>query len=119
MFFEVYPKPLMTAGSGTFINDMISLAGGSNVGASAGSGYPNFSNEVLIKDNPSVFIAVKGTQMDPGQIAKQPGFSQLKAVQGGKVYVIEDNIVVRPGPRLAQGLEQLARMIHPEAYTTP
>ncbi len=115
-FLEIYSKPLMTAGSGTFINDMIGIAGGTNIGASAGSGYPNFSTEVLVKDDPAVYIADSGSMSKPGDINQRPGFSVLSAVKNGHVYVIEDDLIARPGPRLAQGLADLAKMIHPEAY---
>ena len=116
VFFEVYPKPLMTTGKGTFIDDLITLAGGTNIAASAGSGYLNFSNEVLFKDDPDVYIAPIGSQADPGQIAKRPGYDQLKAVVDKRVFTIADDVVVRPGPRLVQGLQQLARMFHPDAF---
>ncbi len=116
-FLEIYGKPLMTAGSGTFINDMIGIAGGVNIGASAGSGYPNFSSEVLVKDDPAVYIADSGSMSKPGDIKQRPGYSALSAVKDGRVYVIEDDLIAKPGPRLAQGLEDLARMIHPEAYS--
>jgi iron complex transport system substrate-binding protein len=116
VFFEVYPKPLMTTGTGTFIDDLITLAGGINIAASAGSGYLNFSSEVLFKDNPDVYIAPIGSQADPGQIAQRPGYNQLKAVRDKRVFTIADDLVVRPGPRLVQGLRALARMFHPGAF---
>jgi iron complex transport system substrate-binding protein len=117
-FIEIYGKPLMTAGTGTFISDMVSIAGGTNLGDSAGKGFPNFSSEVLLKDDPAVYIADSGSMSKPGDLSSRPGFSSLTAVKDGHVYVIDDNIIARPGPRLAQGLQQLARMIHPEAYAT-
>jgi len=117
-FLEIYSKPLMTAGADTFIDDMIAIAGGENIGAQAGSGFPSFSTEVLVKDDPQVYIADSGSMSDPGEIDKRAGFGELTAVKDGKVYVIEDSIIARPGPRLAEGLRQLATMIHPEASTT-
>ncbi len=115
-FLEIYSKPLMTAGSGTFIDDMITLAGGTNIGAQAGSGFPNFSTEVLLKDDPAVYVADSGSMSKPGDITQRAGFGDLAAVKQGHVYVIEDSLIARPGPRLAQGLQELAKMIHPEAY---
>ena len=117
-FLEIYSKPLMTAGAGTFIDDMITIAGGENIGAQAGSGFPSFSTEVLVKDDPQVYIADSGSMSEPGEINKRAGFGDLTAVKDGKVYVIEDSIIARPGPRLAEGLRQLVTMIHPEASTT-
>jgi iron complex transport system substrate-binding protein len=114
-FLEIYSKPLMTAGADTFIDDMITIAGGENIGATAGSGFPNFSTEVLVKTDPAVYIADSGSMSEPGQIEERAGFGELTAVKDGKVYVIEDSLIARPGPRLAEGLRQLAGMIHPEA----
>ncbi len=116
-FLEIYSEPLMTAGADTFIDDMITLAGGENIGASAGSGFPNFSAEVLVQEDPQVYIADSGSMSDPGDIEKRAGFAALTAVKDGTVYVIDDNLIARPGPRLAEGLRQLAGMIHPEAST--
>ncbi len=119
VFVEIYSKPLMTAGRGTFIDNLVTLAGGTNIGDAAGGGYPSFSEEVLLKDNPDVYIATTGSMASPGQIAKRSGYSALKAVKDGRVYVIDDNLLVRPGPRLVDGLEQLAQMIHPEVFGSP
>ena len=105
-FLEIYGKPLMTAGSGTFINDMIGIAGGDNIGAQAGKGFPNFSTEVLVKDDPQVYIADSGSMSKPGDIKTRAGFADLTAVKDGHVYVIEDSIIARPGPRLAEGLSR-------------
>lgn len=117
-FVEIYSKPLMTAGSGTFIDDLVTLAGGTNLGASAGEGYPYYNSETLVDEDPAVYIAVSGAQSTPGQIARRSGYAGLSAVKNGRVYVIDDNLIARPGPRLADGLELLAKMIHPEAYQT-
>ncbi len=114
-FLEIYSKPLMTAGGDTFIDDMITLAGGSNLGATAGSGFPTFSTEVLFKNDPDVYIADSGSMSKPGDISKRSGFATLTAVKDGHVYVIDDNLIARPGPRLAAGLQELVEMIHPEA----
>jgi len=116
-FLEIYSKPLMTAGADTFIDDMITIAGGENIGATAGSGFPNFSTEVLARDDPAVYIADSGSMSEPGDIESRAGFADLTAVRDGRVYVIDDNLIARPGPRLAEGLQKLAEMIHPEAYT--
>jgi iron complex transport system substrate-binding protein len=115
-FVEIYSKPLMTAGSGSFIDDLVTHAGGVNLGAAAGQGYPYYSSETLIDEDPAVYIAVSGAQSTPGEIAKRPGYAGLTAVKDGRVYVIDDNLIARPGPRLVEGLQQLAEMIHPEAY---
>jgi len=119
VFVEIYSKPLMTAGTGTYIDDMVKLAGGTNIGDAAGAGFPSFSEEVLFKDDPAVYIATTGSMASPGQIAARKGYSALQAVQDHRVYVLDQNILDRPGPRLIDGLEQLAKAIHPEAFASP
>ena len=118
-FLEIYSKPLMTAGKGTYIDDMITIAGGENIGAQAGEGFPTFSTEVLVKDDPQVYVADSGSMSKPGEINDRAGFSALTAVKDGHVYVIDDSTIARPGPRLAIGLRTLASYIHPEAQTAP
>ena len=113
VFVEIYSKPLMTAGTGTYIDNMVTLAGGTNIGDAAGSGYPSFSEEVLFKDNPPVYIATTGSMQSPGQIAKRSGYSALQAVKDGHIFVIDQNFLDRPGPRLIYGLQELAQAIHP------
>ena len=56
-----WESALMTAGSGSFIDDLVGLAGGTNLGASAGEGYPNFSTEVLVEKDPAVYVAMSGS----------------------------------------------------------
>jgi iron complex transport system substrate-binding protein len=116
-FLEIYSEPFMTAGTDTFIDDMITIAGGENIGATAGSGFPQFSTEVLVETDPAVYIADSGSMSEPGDITKRAGFSELTAVKDGKVFVIDDSIIARPGPRLAEGLKALAGYLHPEAET--
>lgn len=116
VFFEIYSQPLMTAGQDTFVDDMIRLSGGVNIGASSGEGYPLFSQEGLLKENPDVYIAVKGSMNNPAEIKKRAGYQGLKAVKEGRVGVVDDNLVTRPGPRLVDGLVEVAKSIHPEAF---
>lgn len=116
VFFEIYSQPLITAGTETFIDEMITLAGGKNIGASAGKGFPQFSEEQLVQENPDIYLAVKMSMGNPADLAKRPGYANLKAVQEGRVYVVDDNLVTRAGPRLAQGLLELVKAIHPEAF---
>ncbi len=82
VFVEIYSKPLMTAGKATFIDNLVTLAGGTNVGDAAGSGFPTFSAEVLLKDDPDVYIATTGSMASPGQIAKRSGYDGLTGREG-------------------------------------
>ena len=119
VFVEIYSKPLMTAGTGTYIDNMVTLAGGRNIGDAAGANFPAFSEEVLFKDDPAVYIATTGSMASPGQIAARSGYHALQAVKNHRVYVLDQNLLDRPGPRLIDGLAQLAAAIHPEAFASP
>lgn len=116
VFFEIYSQPLMTAGKDTVINQMITYAGGKNLGATAGKEYPEYSTEKLLEANPDIYFATSGSMTNPADLASRPGYSALKAVKDGKIYVVQENLFVRSGPRIVDGLEQLAKKIHPEAF---
>ena len=102
-FLEIYSKPLMTAGSGTFIDDMITIAGGENIGAQAGAGFPNFSTEVLVKDDPQVYIADSGSMSAPGDIKTRAGFAELTAVKDGQGLRDRGQHHRPPGPASGRG----------------
>jgi iron complex transport system substrate-binding protein len=116
VFFEIYSKPLMTAGAGTLIEDIVRHAGGSNMGSAAGEGFLEFSEEVLLENDPDVYIAVEGAQSEPGDIEQRPGYEHLAAVKNDRVFVIDDDLVVRSGPRAVEGLQKIAVLLHPEAF---
>lgn len=113
-FIEIAQEPLYTAGPGTFINDLVDQAGGENVVAQ--QGYVAYSLEQLLKDDPEVYLATKGSMSDPADIDKRPGYSALSAVKAKRVFVLDDNLVSRPGPRCIQGIRQIAEALHPDAF---
>jgi iron complex transport system substrate-binding protein len=116
VFYELWNDPLMSAGSGTFINDLIKLAGGMNIAGDAGTEWPAYSLEVLINKNPDIIIYAHG--MDSvDKIRDRKGWANIKAVKTGRIILLPDeNIVLRPGPRIIQGLEAIAKALHPELF---
>jgi iron complex transport system substrate-binding protein len=113
-FIEIAQDPLFTAGSGTLLSDLIDQAGGENVVVQ--EGYVGYSVEQLLTDDPEVYLATLGSMSDPSDLAQRPGYSGLSAVKNGRVAVLEDNLVSRPGPRIIQGVRQIAEALHPEAF---
>lgn len=106
-----------TSGPGTFITLLIEMAGGSSIGAELDLPWAQISQEQLILKNPDIILlgdAQWGTT--PEMVAARPGWGDIKAVREGKVIPFNDDLVSRPGPRLVDGLEELARAIHPELY---
>ncbi|GCD11974.1 ABC transporter substrate-binding protein [Clostridium tagluense] len=102
-----------TAGKDTFIGNMIEIAGGKNAADDA-IGW-KYSVEKLVEKNPDILICSKFFDTKKG-IEATNGYKDLKAVKNGKLSGIDDNTIVRQGPRLAEGLEAMAKLIHPELF---
>ncbi|NPV52600.1 MAG: cobalamin-binding protein [Firmicutes bacterium] len=120
VYYEIWYDPLMTAGPGTLINDIIDLAGGVNVASDAGAPYPEYSLEVLLAKNPDVMIHsyghAGGDAPTSGEIKKRKGWSAMSFVRTGRIYLVNADIITRFGPRIVEGLEEFARAIHPELF---
>lgn len=116
VYYEIWNDPIQTVGPGTFIYGIIELAGGKNIVEGAAEEYPLLSLETLIKRDPAVIIAGVGSMGDPGKVKERKGWENISAVKNEKVYVIDENLVVRPGPRIADGLVEIARILHPEKF---
>jgi iron complex transport system substrate-binding protein len=110
-FVEIGQNPLFTVGSRTLIDEMLAAAGGANVVTTPG--YVAYSLEQLVKDDPEVYFATMGTMSDPSDMAKRAGYGELSAVKNGRVFTLEDNLVTRPGPRIVDGIRDMARALHP------
>ncbi len=112
------PLAPFTSGPGTFVDLLISKAGGQNLASSKDSPWVQVSLEELVTQDPEIILlgdAVWGG-ITPELVAARAGWEALAAVQNGQVYPFDDNLVSRPGPRLVDGLEQLARLLHPELF---
>jgi len=117
VFWELGPE-LFTAGPGSFIDDMISIAGGENVAADAGSPWPQLTVEAIVLKDPDVIVLADHNYGQTAEIvAARPGWGDIRAVREGKIVEItNEDIVSRPGPRVVEGLEFLARAFHPELF---
>jgi iron complex transport system substrate-binding protein len=115
-FFEVFFGPeLTTIGPNTFIFDLLERAGCDPVTASAKSDYPQWSVDELVADSPDVYLATPESAKSVAAIARRPGFADIDAVAEGRVVLIDSDLVTRPGPRVVEGLEQLAAALHGSA----
>lgn len=112
------PAKPWTAGPGTFIDMLINLAGGENIGASLQGEYVQVSQEELIVKDPQVILlgdALYGG-ITPESVAARPGWDGISAVKNNRVLEINDDLVSRPGPRMVDGLEELAKVLHPDLF---
>jgi iron complex transport system substrate-binding protein len=120
VFYEIdatdTTKP-WTYGPGSFGDLLISRAGGYNVGDVATDPYPQLSLEQIVTANPAVIIL--GDSMwgvTPASLLTRPGWESIEAVKSNKIFPIDDNLISRPGPRLVDGLEQIAKLLRPELF---
>ena len=120
VFFELDatdPSKPYTPGAGSFIDTLISLAGGSNIAASAKMQWAQLSTEEIIAQDPEVIVLGDAQYgMTAEMVKERPGWSVITAVKNGAICSIDDILISRPGPRIIDGLEALARIIHPELF---
>ena len=114
-------SPGWTVGSGEFMNEIVEIAGGENVAASE-QGWVQINEEHIIQSNPDVILYAAGlvdydTNKPLEDIIKgRSGWNNIKAIQDNQVIGIEQNILSRPGPRVAEGLKAVAKAIYPDLF---
>ena len=117
VFVQIGVSPIVSVGDGTFINELITLAGGVNVAAGPNP-YPRFSVEQVIAMAPDVLVICSMARATVFEEVKA-GWMQwpaIPAVADQAVFIAPNNIFDRPTPRLVDGLEQMARYIHPQLF---
>lgn len=111
------PAKPYTPGPGSFMDALIGMAGGSNIAADAKMQWAQLSLEEVVKKDPEIIILGDANYgVTPDQVKQRPGWSNITAVKNGNVKPIDDNLVSRPGPRIGDGLQALAKLIHPELF---
>jgi iron complex transport system substrate-binding protein len=111
------PAKPYTYGPGTFGDLLIQRAGGTNIGAQLQGQWVQISLEQLVVADPQMILLGDAAYGEtPEKVAARPGWETLSAVKAGKVYPFNDDLVSRPGPRLVDGLEALAKLLHPELF---
>ena len=114
------PSRPFTAGPGSFIDVLVQLAGGANVAGRSRTAWPQFSLEELIRADPDLIILSDANSsvnpQTPELVASRSGWSHLRAVRLGAIAAIDSNAISRPGPRIVEGLELLAGLLHPDRF---
>jgi iron complex transport system substrate-binding protein len=121
VYLEIWDDPLWTGGKGSYTSALIGYAGGQNIGDVVDKDYFEISPEWVIKQNPDVIACMymSKTSSAKGEVMKRPGWQHITAVQHRRVYErFDNNIFLRPGPRVLEGIEQLYRAIHAKEIRT-
>jgi iron complex transport system substrate-binding protein len=109
-------RPLVAVGGKNYIDELITLAGGENIAGNAAQPWLNLPDEYVLAKAPQVIIEA-GMGSERGESAKH--WSDLKsipAVKERRVYAYPSDKILRPGPRIGEGLEEIARLVHPECF---
>jgi iron complex transport system substrate-binding protein len=106
-------QPLMCAGGNTFIDELLRVAGGTNLASRAHGTYPSYSRENVITDDPEVIIVMSDILARGATLtALFPEWGSVDAVRNGRVFRLDADIVSRPGPRALDALEKLFHILH-------
>lgn len=113
VYYEMWCGPYYTAGPGSFVDDLIRMAGGLNIASGAASEWPVLDEEFIISSNPQVVITTPMNMATPHDIKNRTGWNVLDAVKNDRVYSVDGNLLERAGPRLIDGLETLYELFKP------
>lgn len=111
------PAKIFTVGPGSYINDLIEIAGGTNVAARAPSAYPQLSAEEILRSDPEIIVlAADAYASKPADVVSRQGWSIIAAVKNNRIFTIDPNLINRPGPRVGEAAETYAKLVHPELF---
>jgi len=120
VYFEIWYPPIYTVGPGSWPHHLIEIAGGINIFGNASTSWVNPVEEEVIVAKPDIIITIRGM---PGYHEtletikmRGAGWEEIPAIKNGKVYSLDESLVGRPGPRLVDGLEIMAGILHPELF---
>lgn len=118
VFLQVGEAPIVTVGKGSFGNDLVRLAGGENIAGHEKQMYPRIGIEEILKRAPEVILV---SSMNPDGdyekvIREWKRWKTIPAVKSNRVHLIDSDLIDRPAPRIIEGLEQMARLFHPQRF---
>jgi iron complex transport system substrate-binding protein len=118
VFIQIGDAPIVTVGKGSFADDLIRLAGGENIAGKEKEVYPRFGMEEILKRSPEVIvISSMNPKGDYQKILEEWNrWKIIPAVKNGRIHLIDSDLLDRPSPRIIDGLEELARVLHPEKF---
>ncbi len=120
VFLSIHGTGLWTCGKGSFLNDLVEKAGGVNIAGNVPRKWLHYNREQLINDNPEVIIILSKSRREFSKVKEwiknEAHLKGIKAVETDRIYFLDENLATRPGPRLIEALEELARILHPQFF---
>jgi iron complex transport system substrate-binding protein len=116
VFYQISDEPLYTIGRESYLTDLVRRAGGVSVTADVPTSFPRFSGEAALAARPEAIILPTGGSMATANSNVAAALKNSPAALSGRVYKLNEDHLSRPGPRLVDGLEEMARALHPEAF---
>lgn len=120
VFLSIHGTGLWTCGKGSFLDDLVGKARGVNIAGNIPRKWLHYNREQLIHDNPEVIITLAKSQTEFSKvkdwIKKEAHLEGIRAVETDRIYFLDENLATRPGPRLIDALEKLARILHPQFF---
>ncbi|MCQ2591429.1 MAG: cobalamin-binding protein [Treponema sp.] len=110
VYYEVWNAPYMSCGTESFINDVLVLAGVKNIFSDIAEAYPIISEETLIARNPDVILLPQSSGVSIEQVKMRKGWENISAVKNGCVYLVDDNLITRPGPRIGDSVLAISKL---------
>jgi len=108
---------LYSFGQGSYVHEMVRLAGGRSITASIETAAPTLSEEYVLNEKPDVIVGAWGSDYDPDQLlALHPTWDVVPALRQDRVYSLPPSLLLRPGPRLIQGARRMAARLHPDRF---
>jgi iron complex transport system substrate-binding protein len=116
LLYVLNSEPLITVGPGSFIHHLIELAGGRNAAERANAPYPRLTMEEVLTQNPDILLFPIGEYEGIPQAEQDrwKRWNTLRAVQEGKLFQVQSDLLNRPGPRVIDGLRHLVKLMHPD-----
>ena len=111
LYYEVWNAPYMSAGAQSFINDVINTAGAANIFADINEAYPMVSEETIISRQSEIILIPASSGLTVEAVKARSGWESIPAVKNNKIFIIDDNIFTRPGPRIADAVQELANLL--------
>ncbi len=116
VFIQLGAEPLVTVNNNTIINEIINIAGGENIAKDTSMRYPKYSREAVVMQNPDAIIIVSMGKFGEEALKKWRTYKSLQAVQNNKICIIDSNLICHMGPRLIEGVQKMAKFLHPEEF---